>query len=47
VAYVFQQGLPSGWVRAELKKDGTRLELRCVDTTHKDHGQVVNLQWRA
>lgn len=46
VAYVFQQGLPSGWVRADLKKDGARLELRCVDSTHKDHGQVVNLQWR-
>jgi Icc protein len=46
VAYVFQQGLPSGWVRADLKKDGLRMELRCVDPIHKDHGQVVNLRWR-
>jgi hypothetical protein len=46
VAYVFQQGLPSGWVRADLKNDGMRLELRCVDPTHKNHGQVVNLRWR-
>jgi hypothetical protein len=46
VAYVFQQGLPSGWVRADLKQDGMRLELRCVDPKHKDHGQVVNLAWR-
>ena len=47
VAYVFQQGLPSGWVRADLRKDAVRLELRSVDPKHKDHGQVVNLQWRA
>jgi hypothetical protein len=47
VAYVFQPGLPSGWVRADVKKDGMRLELRSVDPLHKDHGQVVNLQWRA
>jgi 3',5'-cyclic-AMP phosphodiesterase len=46
VAYVFQQGFPSGWVRADLKKDGMRLELRSVDPMHKDHGQVMNLRWR-
>jgi hypothetical protein len=47
VAYVFQQGQPSGWVRADLKSDGLRLELRSVDPTHKAHGQVVELPWRS
>ncbi len=39
-AYVFEQGKPSGWVRATLVGDGMKLELRCVDTTHKQHGEV-------
>ena len=47
VAYVFRQGEPSGWVRAMLKSEGMRLELRCVDQTHGAHGQVVVLKWRA
>lgn len=47
VAYVFQPGDPSGWVHATLQQDGLRLELRCVDTTHTAHGQVVELKWRA
>jgi 3',5'-cyclic-AMP phosphodiesterase len=46
VAYVFRQGEPSGWVHARLERDGMRLELRCVDRTHKLQGQVVNLPWR-
>jgi 3',5'-cyclic AMP phosphodiesterase CpdA len=46
VAYVFQPGLPSGWVRADLEQNGMRLELRCVDPAHKAHGQVVSLSWR-
>lgn len=46
VAYVFEPDKPAGWVHATLAKQGMRLELRCVDTKHKDHGQVVNLQWR-
>jgi 3',5'-cyclic AMP phosphodiesterase CpdA len=46
VAYVFQPGDPSGWVHARLWEDGLRLELRCIDTTHKAHGQVVDLKWR-
>ena len=29
-----------------LQDGGARLELRCLDHTHKDHGQVVNLAWR-
>ena len=46
VAYIFREGQPSGWVRATLAPDGMRMELRCVDQSHKDHGQIVNLKWR-
>ncbi len=46
-AYIFRAGQPSGWVRAELEGEGMKLELRCVDQSHKDHGQVVTLVWRA
>jgi Icc protein len=47
VAYLFTPGQPNGWVHATLKPDGLRVELRCIDTTHKDHGQVNELKWRA
>ena len=47
VAYIFQKGDPAGWVHATTRRDGLRMELRCVDTAHKDHGQVVDLKWRA
>jgi 3',5'-cyclic AMP phosphodiesterase CpdA len=47
VAYVFEKGRPNGWVQAILQPEGARLELRCLDHAHKDHGQVVNLDWRA
>jgi hypothetical protein len=47
VAYLFDEGRPNGWVHAMLKPGGARLELRCLDHAHKDHGQVVNLVWRA
>jgi hypothetical protein len=47
VAYVFLPGEPAGWVHATLEDKGIRLELRCVDPTHKSHGQIVKLQWRA
>jgi 3',5'-cyclic AMP phosphodiesterase CpdA len=46
VAYVFSEGKPSGWVRVNLESDGMRMELRCVDQSRKDHGQIVNLKWR-
>ena len=45
-SYVFKEGRPSGWVRANLEAEGMRLELRCVNPQHKEHGQVVNLKWR-
>ena len=47
VAYLFAPGQPNGWVHATLKEGGIRLELRCIDKTHKDHGVVKELQWRA
>jgi calcineurin-like phosphoesterase family protein len=47
VAYIFREGNPSGWVHATTRRDGMRLELRCVDPKHKDQGQVVDLKWRA
>jgi len=47
VGYVFTPGLPVGWVHATLERKGIQLELRCVDHTHKSHGQVAKLEWRA
>jgi 3',5'-cyclic AMP phosphodiesterase CpdA len=46
VAYLFTPGQPNGWVHATLKPDGIRVELRCIDKSHKDHGQVKELTWR-
>ena len=46
VGYVFRDGEPSGWVHATVEPKGMRLELRCVDRTHKAHGQIVELDWR-
>jgi 3',5'-cyclic AMP phosphodiesterase CpdA len=47
VAYIFREGNPSGWVHATTRRDGLRLELRCVEADHKNQGQVVDLKWRA
>ena len=47
VAYLFEDGRPNGWVHARLQPKGARLELRCLNREHKNHGQVVNLEWRA
>ncbi|HEX4263192.1 MAG TPA: metallophosphoesterase [Verrucomicrobiae bacterium] len=47
IAYVFKEGKPSGWVRAMLAREGMKLELRCLDTTDKAHGEVKELKWRA
>jgi 3',5'-cyclic-AMP phosphodiesterase len=46
VSYAFADGQPTGWVKAHLKEEGMRLELRCTDPSHKSHGEVVNLEWR-
>jgi 3',5'-cyclic AMP phosphodiesterase CpdA len=45
-AYLFEEGRPNGWVHAAVQDGGARLELRCLDHAHQDHGQVVNLAWR-
>jgi Icc protein len=47
VAYVFQEGQPSGWVHATLQRQGMRLELRCLDRKHAAHGHMADLKWRA
>jgi predicted phosphodiesterase len=47
VSYLFKAGDPFGWVHATLKKSNMRLELRCLDQAHKEHGKVVDLKWRA
>jgi 3',5'-cyclic AMP phosphodiesterase CpdA len=47
VAYVFAKGRPSGWVDAHLASGGIRLQLRCIDRTHSQHDQVVELSWRS
>jgi hypothetical protein len=47
VAYVFAADKPAGWVHARLEPKGMSLELRCVDATHKSHGQIAKLAWRA
>jgi Icc protein len=46
VAYTFLPSNPAGWVQATAQRAGLRLELRCVDPTHKDHAQVLDLKWR-
>ena len=46
VAYVFQEGNPSGWVDVNLTEGGATLELRCIDPAHKQHGAKRELRWR-
>lgn len=45
-AYVFEEGKPSGWVRAMLADNEMQLELRCVNKKHPAHGQKKTLVWR-
>jgi len=47
VAYVFAPSNPNGWVDARVAADGMTLELRCLDQQHAQHGQRVQLKWRA
>ncbi|HSU53132.1 MAG TPA: metallophosphoesterase [Candidatus Dormibacteraeota bacterium] len=46
VSYLFHDGDPAGWVHANLEDKAVQLELRCIDKTHKAHGQQVELAWR-
>ena len=45
-SYVFKEGKPSGWVRVTIAGERMKLELRCLDTTHPQHGEVNELKWR-
>jgi 3',5'-cyclic AMP phosphodiesterase CpdA len=47
VSYIFREGDPAGWIHATTRPDGMKLELRAVDSSHKAHGQVVDLKWRS
>lgn len=46
VAYVFKQGLMSGWVSAALRDNGITLKLRSFDGMHPNEGHTVDLPWR-
>ncbi|HEV2318498.1 MAG TPA: metallophosphoesterase [Verrucomicrobiae bacterium] len=46
-AFVFEEGKPSGWVRATLADDQMQIELRCVNPSHPQNGEVRTLLWRA
>lgn len=46
VAYTFLESNPAGWVHATAQRDGLKLELRCIDPTHKEHTRIVDLKWR-
>jgi Icc protein len=45
-AYVFEEGKPSGWVRAAVEDERMRIELRCVNTKHPLNGETKTLYWR-
>lgn len=45
-AYVFDQKMPNGWVRATLSNGGIALELRALDPQHPQHGERHQLSWR-
>jgi 3',5'-cyclic AMP phosphodiesterase CpdA len=47
VAYVFEATQPSGWISAQLAPRGMTLQLRCVDPSHRLHGETKELTWRA
>jgi 3',5'-cyclic AMP phosphodiesterase CpdA len=46
VAYVFQEGEPSGWVHAVVEQDRAILEFHAINPSHKAHRQRVELPWR-
>jgi 3',5'-cyclic-AMP phosphodiesterase len=45
VAYVFQQGLPNGWVRAHIRENGLSLELKTIDPQHPKNKERIDLRW--
>ena len=46
VAYVFEEGYPSGWVLAEATEEGICMTLRSLDPDHPQHLEERHLEWR-
>ena len=46
VAYPFRSEELTGWVDCTLRADGATLNPQAHDTSHPEHGKVVNLTWR-
>ncbi len=45
-AWNFKPGQPRGWVDLTLGENGATFELRSLDPTHPEHGDVVEAKWR-
>lgn len=45
-AHLFDPSRPAGWVRATLHQKGLKLELRALDSSHPEHGEIHELTWR-
>lgn len=45
-AYLFNPRKPNGWVHMRLKENSATLEVRALDTGHREHGKVTELGWR-
>ncbi len=46
LAWLFDPKQPRGWVDAQLKPDGIRMTLQCLDPAHEAHGRPLELAWR-
>jgi hypothetical protein len=46
-AWLFKEGKPRGWVDLTLREDGATFELRSLDAKHPQHGEKLELKWRA
>lgn len=44
--WVFDPTQPRGWVDAQLRPGGIRLQLHALDHGHKAHQQVFDLEWK-
>lgn len=46
VAYVFQAGLPNGWVQFRLNESGMSLTLRTIDPQHAQNNERRDITWK-
>ena len=46
LAWLFDPKQPRGWVDTQLKPDGIRLTMQCLDPSHEAHGWPLELAWR-